>query len=35
VPAHSETNDPIAKEVGTLLREPLAAQAWTITGLAK
>jgi hypothetical protein len=28
-------NDPIAKQVATLLRKPLPAQALTITGLAK
>jgi hypothetical protein len=29
------SNDPIAKQVATLLRKPLPAQALTITGLAK
>jgi hypothetical protein len=28
-------NDPVAKQVATLLRKPLPAQALTITGLAK
>ena len=33
-PVHG-SNDPIAKQIATLLRKPLPAQALTITGLAK